>query len=244
MAGSAGVPRTETELLMHRPDSLWPGAFPRRWLRADERILFEARPAFLTMYWGWTTFFVVIFFIGLIGATSPVASSDPSYWGFEAFILIVPLLLIYLSWRGHAYAITNRRVLAVSGIFSTTLQYANYDDIQNFTASPGTEGDLHFYLGHPGSASASPLSAGPLRSVEWDSVPATPLVYVFVQDAFRIHALREVRAARYQTLVDKALENRVSCEYCGALTDLETIDHASPKCQRCGAPVRLQGSLT
>ena len=236
---ASGPPTNETELLMRRPGSLRPDSFPRRWLEADERVLFETRPSLISLYWGRLALFIGFALLLLVDATYPDYRNSVSYWAFEGFLFLVPTGLIYLAWRGWGYALTNQRILVTSGLLSKTVEYARYDEVQGLTVGSGTTDELRFDLGPPGGPGRGRGAAGRPRRIVWKAVPFAPRVYEFVQDAFRLTALEGANRRDFAAFVDRDMQNRVRCDYCGALIDIDPQAKLELKCPRCGAPVRL-----
>ncbi|HZY91887.1 MAG TPA: PH domain-containing protein [Thermoplasmata archaeon] len=236
---SPDFPQTESELVQRRPGSNQSGVFPRKWLLRDERILYETRPGLWSLYWGRITLFLAFALLLLVDAMSPEFLYSAAYWGFEGFLFLVPLGLVVLAWRGRAYALTNRRVLSIEGMFSSAFEYANYDEIQNLTSTQGSTGEIRFDVGSAGGGMRARATGRPKR-IRWRAVPNTPEVYNFVQDAFRIEVLTAAKDQEYDALVRQTMEGRMVCEYCGGLIDLAQLNSRSPKCPQCGAPVRLE----
>jgi hypothetical protein len=233
------APTTETELLQRRPISFRQDAFPRKWITADERVLFETRPSLLGIYWGRLALFLGFATLLLVDATYPMYLYSAGYWGFEAFLFLVPTGVVYLAWRGRAYALTNQRVLETSGLVSPTVEYARYDEVQNLTVGTGATGDLRFELGAPGGSKVGRAAAGRPKKVVWRSVPMAPQVYEFVQDAFRLAALQDAQKRVRADFIGRALRTRIVCEYCGGLIEFDPDKKSETKCPSCGAPVRL-----
>lgn len=236
------VPTTETELLMRRPESFRPGVFPRRWLSATERVLFETSPSLLSLYWGRLALFLGAATLGLVDLSYPAYRTDAGYLGTEAFLFLVPVALVYLAWRGRAYALTNERVLETNGLVSRTVEYARYDEIQNLTVGSGSTDDLRFDLGGLGGSLSGRGAAGRPKKVVWKSVPLAPRVYEFVQDAFRLKAIQNASQRNLAAFVDQALRTRIVCQYCGGLIDFDPAQKSTMKCPQCSAPVRLEKS--
>lgn len=236
---SSDLPTTESELLLRMPDSNQSGALPRKWLLRGERILFETRPSLWSLYWGRIVLVLAFFLLVLIDATDPTYQTSAAYWGFEGFILVVPLGIVYAAWRGRAYALTSQRVLAMSGLVSPSLEYASYEEVQNLTSSGGTSGEVRFDIGAPGNAGAYPRAAGRPRQIRWRGLRNAPAVYNYLQDAFRIRVIAGAKEATMDAFVREALVGRIVCEYCGGLIDLERVDRSAPKCLQCGAPLTL-----
>ncbi|MFI5414351.1 MAG: hypothetical protein ACHQ16_01600 [Candidatus Lutacidiplasmatales archaeon] len=235
-------PTSETDLLQRRPSSFRAESFPRHWLQADERILFETRPGILRLYWGRLTIAVIW---GLLWVGTAFAPTTTGGLGFDLAALILggpPIVLIVLAWRGYAYALTNVRVLATSGIVSRSLEFARYDEVQGLTVGSGVTDDITFQLGAQGVAPAGRRAAGRPLKVVWTSVPMAQQVYQFVQDAFRLEGARELERRSRTAFVARALRTRVVCAYCHNLVDFDPDQKSGTKCPSCGAPIRLDPS--
>jgi hypothetical protein len=233
-------PASETELLQRRPASFRADSFPRHWLSADERILFETRPGVLGLYWGRLTIAILwaLLFVGT--ALSPTTQDQTSFAEVAVVFAVPPFVAIFFAWRGYAYALTDRRVLATSGMISRSLEYARYDEVQGLTVGTSVTDDIRFALGAPGTAPKGRAAAGRPKKIVWKSVSLAPQVYEFVQDAFRFEGLQEAQRRAKTAFVQRALRTRIVCEYCGSLIEFDP-DHPTPStiCPTCGAPIRL-----
>src|SRR5262249_37052581 len=140
VASGAEGPRTEEELLADLPPSYVPGVLPRELLPPGERVLFETRASFFGLYWGRASFCVLyLLFFSSVGATSSAAI--PGAILFDSPVAIW-LAVLVLDARHRVYALTDRRVLRVSGVRSTGFQDAAYGQIRNLAVEPGSSGTV------------------------------------------------------------------------------------------------------
>lgn len=238
MAGQFAGARSESELLAQLPPSNTPGILPRELLPPGERVLFETRPSILALYWGRLTFLALYLalFISL-GISAPAAIPGSIF--FSSFAVIW-LAYIYFQWRSRIYALTDQRVIRVSGLRGSTFQDAAYSQIHNLSTEAGLSGGLRFDTTPPsfGPGYPAPTRTRPLR---WDGLSDTPRVYSFVQQAFAFGVQQHRIAAATQAAFDRATGDSITCQYCGGLINLDQLDPSDPRCPRCNAPVTAPG---
>lgn len=208
--------------------------FPPQYLGPGERILFETRPSLLRLYWGRLTVYVLLFLIFLGPVEEPSYLTNPAFPFFEGFFLLLIALTVYAG-RRTAYALTDRQVLATSGIFGGSSVQAAYDQVQNLTVGVGETADIVFTTVETRGLSLGGRSGG--RRIVWKSVPYANRVYQFVQQAFRIRAGAAQQELIRNTLVAKTFGGSITCVYCGGPISVLGIDPTKAKCPQCGAPV-------
>ncbi|MCI4320203.1 MAG: hypothetical protein L3J87_05555 [Thermoplasmata archaeon] len=236
MAGSLPAPKTEADLLVQLPPTNQPGALPRELLPPGEHVLFETRPGFFALYWG--RLIVILLFLALFfGVAATSVSALPG-----GVILGTPFLLwlivLVVQWRHQVYALTDQRVIRVSGVRGSQFQDASYVQVHNLATEPGISGGLRFDTTPP-SAYGGGAHAGRQRPLRWDGIAKAPLVYAFVQEAFAFGLRRQTEALAAQAALDKFTAASIRCEYCGGPIELASLDPLNPKCPTCSAPVRL-----
>jgi hypothetical protein len=235
VAGSLPAPQTEAELLTQLPPSNIPGVLPRELLPPGERVLFETRPSLFALYWGRLVFLGLYLALWIaFAATAPPDAVPGSL--FFAFLGFIWLAYLYFQWRNRVYALTDQRVIRVSGIRGSSFQDAAYTQIHNLSTESGFSGGLQFDTTPPpdGSGFTRPSHTRPLR---WDALSDAPRVYTFVQQAFAFGLRQHREAAVTQAAFDSFTSGALRCEYCGGLIDLNELDRSNPRCPRCRAPV-------
>jgi hypothetical protein len=242
MAVGAEGPQTESTLLLNLPPTNQPGVYPRSLLTGDERVLFETRPSLVAMYWGRLTL-LLLWALLFIGATIGVGLSGGGLTFLivagsilDAPVVILILLVIFL-WHQTVYALTNRRVMRLSGLRRSTFVDAPYDQVQNLTLVPGFSGGIKFDATPPGAPSRLIVGRKFAKTVYWNALSDSPRVYTFVQQAFALHSQTAVEKGARLALIARLHEGRITCEYCRALVDIQQVNTSSPKCPRCGAPL-------
>jgi hypothetical protein len=236
VAGQTGSPRTFTELVRNRPLSHSDGAFPRSLIEAQESVLFETHPSLFGRYWAPLT--VLIVFTLLITGGEAVQNMLLSAFsiGFDTFMLLM-ILLVLAFWRRRSYALTSGRILAVSGLVSRDFQQADYDAIQNLSYNPGSAGSLVFDMSPPDPVPGKKRRSTGTQRITWKNVSYTAQVYQFVQDAFKVQTVRTAPQRLREALLARAMQNMITCPYCHNFVDIRTVDLATGKCPRCGAPL-------
>lgn len=220
------------------PSSLRPNVFPRRLLRRDEVVIFETRPGLFARYWGRLIAVILLALLFLAPVGEPGYASNPAFPGLEAIFLLLILWMVLL-WRGTGYVLTNQRVMAVYGVRQSTVAALPYEMIQGLNLSPGSS-DIVFSSVPP--AVPGKRAMGP-SEVRWRNVPDPSSTYDYIQQVFGQSAMVRRTEATRKALLAKALEGKVPCAYCRGLIDVTTVNAASPKCPRCGAPLLAPGDL-
>lgn len=234
MAGESTAPKTEADLLIGRPASNRPGAFPRDLLSPGERVLYETRPTYVGLYLGRTIVLVVFLLLWLFVSIELV--TNPAGWFFVALFLVLVIYCVLL-WQRTAYALTDLRVVRVSGLRRTDFLDAAYDQIQNLALRPGLSGGVRFDATPPNAPSGVIAGRKFARTINWRALPEPPAVYGFVQRAFALHEHQASQVRLRATLISRLHEDTLPCVYCGGLVDIKNVDYAAPKCPRCGAPL-------
>jgi hypothetical protein len=242
MATGAEGLRTETDLLLNLPPTNQPGVFPRSLLTGDERVLFETRPSLVAMYWGRLVLFLlwaVLFFAATIWSSIPSSGIAVILAAVLLFDVppVVLITLYVLLWRQTVYALTDRRVLRLSGLRRTNLVDANYDQVQNLSPVSGFSGGIKFDATPPHAPTGLMGGRKFAKTIYWNALSDSPRVYTFVQQAFALHVHTAVERGARLELTARLHEGRITCEYCRALVDIHQVNTSSPKCPRCGAPL-------
>lgn len=229
----APIPQSEAELLQRVPPSNRPGVFPVDVLPPGEKIYYETRPGLFALYWG-RVIALSLYLLLFLGATV-FAPPDAAVGGLIfAAPGIAALAVVIMQWRHRIYALTDQRVIRISGARGSEFLDAAYVQVHNLT-NYGSE--LRFDTTPPPSAVGAPPAR--VRVIRWEAIPDAPRVYTFVQEAFAFGLRRTRAAAILQSAVDKITATSMTCAYCGGLIDLATLDPANPRCPRCSAPFTL-----
>lgn len=231
LAGIDG-PSTLDELLRQVPTSNISGVLPRKLLPPGESVVFETRPSLFKLYGGRIVFIGLwsLLWIGF-GVAAPGA-----FWGgvFLSFPFWLWLLVLVLQWRSQVFALTDRRIIKLSGITGSVFQDAAFSQIQNLS---NDSGGIKFDTTPP--VSSVYAASIPRRSIHWNAVPDLPQVYNFLQLAFAFFLRRLEDRAKVDALIGKVSSTSIECPYCGGLIDLTTLSSTKPRCPRCYAPIVL-----
>ena len=227
-------PQSEAELLAHLPPSNRAGILRREILPPGERVLYETRPSLLALYWGRLIFLTlwILLWGGLAVVAPPEAAAG-------ALIFLSPallwLLLIYLRWSHSVYALTDQRVILISGLTGSEFLDASYPQIHNLTSEGG---GIRFDT-TPAPSYGTFQAAPKTRIIRWSGLSDPARVYMFVQEAFAFEIDRSRQAAATHEILQRAVAASIPCAYCGSPIDLATLDPANPRCPICSAPVTL-----
>ncbi len=230
-----GGPQSESELLTQLPSSQRAGALPRELLPPGERVLFETKPGIFHLYPGRIIFIVLI--VALWTALGVGAPSAAAGAAFFAAPFLIWLLLLYLEARNTVYALTDRRVIRISGIRGTDFQDASFSQIHNLAIDASTiRFDTTPPMGYaPGAAPARS------RVIRWVGLTDAPRVYAFVQLAMAF-VIRQMNViAIGQEKLDQIARTSIPCTYCGSPVDLTTLSPTNSRCPTCTGPVVLPG---
>lgn len=236
MVSPGAFPETEAALLRDVPESNRPNVLPRELLLRGERVYFETRPGLLARYWGRLTLVVVVEAFLVFALVIP-GDSDPGGVGFFVALVGLIILLILLAWRGTSYALTDRRVLAVSGIMHGGLEQASYEEIQSFSSTPGSTADLIFDARAVAPSGLRPVRRSRGARIVWRSVEKAPSVYAFVQETFGFKAAQLRDASAKAQLLTTTLADKIRCEYCGNAVAPVPGRTGNVICPSCGAPL-------
>jgi hypothetical protein len=202
-------------------------------LPPEERVYYETRPGLFSLYWGRLTLIglYLALFIS-VGVVAPPAAIGAAVFAAPA---VLWLIVILLQWSHRVYALTDRRILRISGVRGSDFHDAAYTQVRNMTPLPrGIRFDI--------STQASPIGfAAPARThaIMWQAITDPPRVYTFLQEAFAYGLHQSQVNAATQTALDQITERTVHCAYCGGLIELAKLDPANPRCPSCSAPVTL-----
>ncbi|HZY69472.1 MAG TPA: hypothetical protein VFF67_00645 [Thermoplasmata archaeon] len=248
-AASVPGPRNESELLHQRPGAHLDGIFPRSLLLPGERVLYESRPRLwgfrrvsLSVVIAFAAFFALIALSAahLSGPASAPGAISPALAGGligagDALITVVLLLPIVLGWQRSGFAITQQRVLAVSGL-SSSFRFAVWQDVERLVAPRGDSGAMVFQIVRRIGGGRTEVG-----TVRWPAVPHAPAVYQFVQTAFALRETSRLAEAKATLLRERIISGRVACPYCGNLVDREAVGGLTARCPRCTAPLDAAG---
>jgi hypothetical protein len=224
--------QTQDGLLTQLPASNIPGVLPRDILPPGERVLYETRPGLFSLFGGRLIFIALWTAIWVYGG---IVIPDPIGAGILGLPTTIWLAILLLQWRHRVYALTDQRVIRISGMRGSEFQDAAYTQIHNLTSE--SDG-IRFDTTPPPSVGAHHiLPRG--RSIKWDSISDVPRVYTFVQEAFAVGLRRLQENAVTQAAIDRITSTSVRCQYCGGLINLATMDPSNPRCPSCNAPVIL-----
>lgn len=234
MAGDDPSAQSWTALTLNPPVSNQPGVFPRKLIEPHESVLFETRPGLWGKYWPGLVFFG-FFFVTVLGG-SVLDGQLLSGIAIVVVLFGIPIALIVLAWMRTAYALTDRRVLSVSGLFSRSFQMAGYDEVQNLTAGSGSSGTIVF---DTNTTRRGLLARGSRMSqrIVWSKVPYCGQVYEFIQHAFGVRSAEAQKENVRKALLAHAMQNTIPCAYCGGAIDIRSVNLSNANCPRCGAPL-------
>lgn len=228
-------PPTDAQLLARVPAVNRPGTLPSKLYVPGETPLLELRPSFFGLYWGRLVVLILLFLIVLGPVEQPSYVANPVFWFFEGVILFAILLLV-LIWSHSVYAITNRRVLAVSGVMGGAVAVASFDQVTNLGLNTAGSGSLVFDVAAAQWWRPSTNANMATGRIVWKAVPDTMTVYAFVQAVFVVHADATQREAMKRQVAAQ-LAKMITCSYCRGLINLQALGPGAAKCPRCGAPI-------
>ena len=75
------------------------------------------------------------------------------------------------------------------------------------------------------------------RELLWRSVPDATGVVPYAQSAVTFYQLSHRQEQARQALTFGALQNRITCQYCGRSIEVSEVDRNDPRCPGCSAPL-------
>lgn len=232
------LPQSENDLFLARPGSNRANAFPRSALLGDEKVLFEARPSTIALhpivFWAGVVWAVFFLLVAAAGAISQPAGAAALVGGFCLVVGLAPVLVVVASGGRTSYAVTDQRIVTRSGdtydsvplnrVIGARLGRRSSTVLFDLAPDP-TEGRRRFLFGgeHP--------------LLEWRAVPGAPGVATFANSAVRFYQIRQRQRQLRDAIVTTSLEDRITCDYCGAVIPLTSLSTDNPRCPRCAAPI-------
>jgi hypothetical protein len=184
----------------------------------------------------WLSVPVALFFtlVAVVGVTQP--GGGAILYVTLGIILLIgygPLLAVVALWRRTSYAITDQRVVSRNGDSFDSVPVGRVRGVHLGRRSSTLVFDLAVDPSDPrgvGKGSRPP-------TLEWNGVPGAPGVATYANSAVRFYQLRQRQKQLRDTIVSSSMEDRVVCEYCGAMIPVATLAPDNPVCPRCSAPV-------
>ncbi|MBI0583961.1 MAG: PH domain-containing protein [Methanomassiliicoccus sp.] len=143
------TPKQEPKEALH-PPGYREGVFPRETLGANEVIHWEGKPSLLSylvlpiiatlLYYSFYLFDIALIGPSFLDMTLALME-DGSYLLLFFIVNVLPFLLFFavriIKWYRTSFAITNRRVMAKYGVFTTIFCDCNHDKVQNSVIKEG-----------------------------------------------------------------------------------------------------------
>jgi hypothetical protein len=214
--------------------------FPSGDLEPGEQVLYACRPSFLKRYWGRTLLLVLVFliFVAPIATAGPSYASDPAVWFFLALAVIF-LFVVYSQWSHALYALTNQRLLRVSGWRGGDVESVPVSNVMTVTPTSSSGGSLEFRYSVPTTPTRMDPSGYRVKTMTWPAIPDSLGVSGQVDRALR-GAQQALRVESGQMRAEEEVAARtVECPYCGTRSPLSALDAGHPVCPSCSAPLTL-----
>jgi hypothetical protein len=213
--------------------------FPAEALGPGERTLFATRPSFLAGYWGRTLVLALILLVLLLPTASGLAYiEDPGAWFFIA-IPVVFLIVVYQQWSHAVYALTNQRLVRISGWRGGDVESVPVGDVLSVNSGSSSGGALFFRYRIPWTPSPSDPAGYRIKTMSWPAVPNSLGSAAWVQQMVS-SAQAALRVQTGQERVDERIaELTITCPYCGSRSLVSLIDIHRPVCPFCSAPLTL-----
>lgn len=169
------------------PNAAVPNSFPREYIATGETVIYETRPSLVPYILGGIIYLV----IGLLitsAAVSAIGLNGAS--GFVIFIFVIlPLLGIligYLRWTRTSFALTDKRTLQSTGIFSRNSNDCAHSKVQNVSLRQGIFDRLfgygHLIFATAGINSTRPADVVKAGGVYWMGIKDPVNTRRFVQE--------------------------------------------------------------
>jgi hypothetical protein len=232
------LPHSEGELFRARPGTNRDGVFPPSALLGEEKIIYETRARIIGLHpvFFWTSA-VFLAFMGLVASFGVTQlGGGAAEYGALGFVLLLglgPFLVVVGLGRRTSYAITDQRVVSRVGDTYDSVPLARVEGVRIgrgsstivFNLAPDPSDPRHRILG----------SRPP--TLEWKGIPGAPGVATYANSAVKFYQIRQRQKQMRDQLVSSSMEDRIACEYCGALISVSSLQSDNPRCPRCAAPI-------
>lgn len=222
------------------PASNRPELFPRNALGPGERVLFATRPSFLAGFWGRTVILSLVLFVFLL----PVATAgmgyleNPAVWFFVG-LLVFFLYVVYQQWHHALYALTNQRLVRISGWRGRGVGSVPVGDVLSVNSGSSSGGAVLFRYRIPATPGPADPAGFRVKTFSWPAVSNPLESAAWVQKMLEA-AQAELRIeSRQERSAERVAEVTVTCPYCGGRSTLALFDSQHPVCPFCSAPLTL-----
>lgn len=245
-AGLGGLsPHLTLELVppVSGPRSNQPELFPRSATGPGERVLFATRPSFLAGFWGRTFILALLLFILLLPVKTAGVSyaENPVAWFLIGCVLFF-VYVVYQQWHHALYALTNQRLVRVSGWRGRGVDSVPIGDVLSVNSGSSSGGAVLFRYRVPSTPRPGDPSGFQVRTFAWPAVSDPLEAAAWIQKMLGA-AQAELRAESKQGWNDQRVAAvTVTCPYCGGRSTLDLIDSQHPVCPLCSAPLVLPGT--
>jgi hypothetical protein len=158
------------------PPPQLPHVFPRGLLRQGEVVLYEVRPTFWGLYGSRSVVLIVLMGFFLLPVEEPGYATNPFFFFFEG-LLIAVLALLLVSWKHTAYALTDRRILAVRGRCGRPDPETLLTDLNQITLDGLGASIITFHI----KANQVGRPQFGARKIRWPGVPNADAVFGHIQ---------------------------------------------------------------
>jgi membrane protein YdbS with pleckstrin-like domain len=221
------------------PNAAVPGCFPREYIATGETVIYETRPSLVPYIMGG----IIYLIIGVLITSSAagLATAAPGAFGFVVFLFIIlPLigiLLGYLRYTRTAFALTDKRTLRSSGIFSRSLNDCAHNKVQNVSMQQSVFDRLFGYgriifstAGIQSNREADVIRAG---GVYWLGVKDPVNTRRFVQETTEYLA-RQAKISEFQDMARVLQASGASM-----MPGQPAAQPAGARCPKCGTMVPM-----
>jgi len=214
--------------------------FPADELAPGEQVLYAVRPSFAKSFWGRT----VLLGLFLLLLLSPALEGDVAYLANPAALFFIALTIlflavVYLQWTHAVCALTNQRLIRVTGWRGGSVEAIPIASVGAVSTGSASGGSVDFEYSVQATPSRLDPSGWRTKRLVWAGL-ANPLAVSGAVESLLRRAQSAARVASGQVRAEEQVAERtVACPYCGTLVPLSAIDRQRPVCPSCAAPLTL-----
>ncbi|MFZ3355833.1 MAG: hypothetical protein WA549_03630 [Thermoplasmata archaeon] len=202
--------------------------------------MFATRPSFLSGFWGRSLVLAIVLFVLLLPIrTAGVGYIENPFVWFLIGLVLFFLYVVYQQWHHALYALTNQRLVRVSGWRGHGVDSVPIGDVLSVNSGSSSGGAVMFRYRIPWTVGPADPSGYRVKTFAWPAV-SNPLESASSVQKSLGMAQSELRAeSRQERGLEQIAGVTVTCPYCGGKSALSLFDARRPICPLCSTPLTL-----